>query len=86
MDRAEALTIINSVLAKKGRGPVEDGGTTLNEAGLRSLDFSEVVLRVEDSLGREIGFGATTIWRVKTISDAIDLFTRSANANVATVQ
>jgi acyl carrier protein len=86
MDRTEALAIINAVLAKKGRGPVRDDDTTLREAGLRSLDFSETILRVEDRLGREIGFGATTIWRVRTISDAVDLFTRTAGADADPVQ
>lgn len=81
MDRTEALAIINTVLAKRGRRPVKDGDLTLREAGISSLEFSLVALRVEERIGGELDFGGTTGWRVHTVADAIDLFTGALPAS-----
>lgn len=81
MNRTEALAILNAVLAKKGRGPVEDGDTPLREAGIKSLDFSEAALMVEDRIGRELNFGAGTIRRIRTVSDVLGFFVQSSFAD-----
>ena len=84
MDRHEVLDTINLVLANKGREAVCDDETPMREAGLRSLDFSEVALRLEDILGRELNFEAAAMRRITTIKDVIDFFaqaTREADVN-----
>ena len=74
MDRAEVLQTINLVLANKGHAHAPDDDTPMRDAGLRSLDFSEVALRLEDRLGRELNFEASTMRRIATIRDVVDFF------------
>jgi acyl carrier protein len=74
MDRMDVLATINFVLANKGLRATSDDETPMREAGLRSLDFSEVALRLEDRLGRELNFDAATMRRIATIHDVVDFF------------
>jgi len=85
MDRGEALAILNEVLAKKDRMPVQDDDTPLREAGIKSLDFSEAALMVEDRIGRELNFGAGKIRRIRTVADIIDFFVQSTVADAEAV-
>jgi acyl carrier protein len=87
MDRERVLETINLVLRNKGRGPVLDDETPMREAGLRSLDFSEVAVRLEDRLGRELNFEASAMRRIATIKDVLDFFVEaSREADVSSVQ
>jgi len=79
MDRQRVLDTINMVLRNKGRGAASDDETPMREAGLRSLDFSEVALRLEDMLGRELNFEASTMRRITTIRDVIDFFVHASS-------
>lgn len=83
MEREEVLKTINLVLANKGLEPASDNDTPMRDAGFRSLDFSEVALRLEDSLGHELNFEASTMRTITTISDIIDFFVLASGSNVA---
>jgi acyl carrier protein len=83
MEREEVLAIINLVLANKGRACASDDETPLREAGVRSLDFSEVALRVEDAIGRELNFEASVMRRITTVKDVIDFFVSAADVSVS---
>jgi acyl carrier protein len=78
VDRERVLNTINLVLKNKARDPVVDDDTPMREAGLRSLDFSEVAVRLEDMLGRELNFEASAMRRIATIRDVIDFFVEAA--------
>ena len=49
-----------------------DDATTLETIGFRSLDFSELALRVEDEIGEELNFDAPELRQIATISDVLD--------------
>ncbi|MBX9741135.1 MAG: hypothetical protein K2X62_13720 [Beijerinckiaceae bacterium] len=80
MTREQVLGLINLVLKKNGRTETTDSETGLREAGFRSLDFSEVALRIEDSLDRELSFEASSMRRITTIKDVIDFFENATSA------
>ena len=46
-----------------------DDGARLADIGFRSLDFSELALRAEDELGRELNFDAPALRRIQTVGD-----------------
>jgi len=81
MDRQQVLDLVNLVLANSGSAPVHDEDVPLREAGFRSLDFSEVALRAEDILGRDLNFEAAAMRRIRTIRDVVDFFTEAAGAD-----
>lgn len=74
MTRADILALINRALQNNGNPPTTDGDIALRAAGFRSLDFSEVALRIEDALDRELSFEASAMRRIATIKDVIDFF------------
>lgn len=60
------------VLAAQGKTMPLDEAADLREIGFRSLDFSELVLRVEDDVGRELNFDAPGLRRIATVGDVLD--------------
>jgi acyl carrier protein len=74
MERTEILNMVNKVLEKRGRPSVADDATPARDVGFRSLDFSEVALRLEMQLGKEFTFDAASMRRIETIKDVIDFF------------
>jgi acyl carrier protein len=82
MEREEVLETINLVLANKGLAPASDTDSPVRDVGFRSLDFSEVALRLEDSIGHELNFEAAAMRRISTISDVIDFFVQAAKSDV----
>jgi acyl carrier protein len=82
MEREEVLSTINLVLANKGLEPASDDDTPMRDAGFRSLDFSEVALRLEDKLGHELNFEASAMRTITTIKDVIDFFVQAAGSDV----
>jgi acyl carrier protein len=51
--------------------------TRLDEIGWRSLDLSELALRVEDKAGTELNFDGVQIRRIETVNDVLDLLEAS---------
>lgn len=82
MERDEILEIINRVLINKGREPTSDSETPLADAGIRSLDFSEIAMRLEVSSGDELNFEASTMRRIATVRDVIDFLLIASGTDV----
>jgi acyl carrier protein len=74
MTREEILDIINHVMVKRGRPAISDETSTTRDANFRSLDFSEVALRIETKIGQELVFDAATMRRIETVKDVVDFF------------
>lgn len=74
MTRTEILAIMNHVMLKRGRPELSDEAKTTREVNFRSLDFSEVALRVETKIGKELVFDAATMRRIETVKDVLDFF------------
>lgn len=65
---------MNHVMVKRGRPEIVDEQRTVRDVNFRSLDFSEVALRIELEIGRELVFDAATMRRIVTVSDVLDFF------------
>ena len=74
MTRSEILQIMNFVMVKRGREEISAETKTTREVNFRSLDFSEVALRVEAKIGRELVFDAATMRKIETVKDVLDFF------------
>jgi|TARA_R110001592_G_scaffold361686_1_gene673142 acyl carrier protein len=74
MTRSEILEIMNHVMVKRGRTPINDESQSTREVNFRSLDFSEVALRIETKIDRELVFDAATMRRIETVKDVLDFF------------
>ncbi len=74
MTRSEILAIMNHIMVKRGRPEISDETKTTREVNFRSLDFSEVALRVETKIGKELVFDAATMRRIETVKDVLDFF------------
>ena len=74
MTRSEILEVMNYVMIKRGRHEISDETKTTREVNFRSLDFSEVALRVETKIGRELAFDAATMRRIESVKDVLDFF------------
>ena len=74
MIRSEILAIMNHIMLKRGRPKISDETKTTREVNFRSLDFSEVALRVENKIGKELVFDAATMRKIETIKDVLDFF------------
>ena len=74
MTRSEILEVMNFVMVKRGRKEITAETKTTREVNFRSLDFSEVALRVEGKIGRELVFDAATMRQIETVRDVLDFF------------
>jgi acyl carrier protein len=74
MDRQHVQDLMNAILERQGRAPVGADSAELRDVGFRSLDFSELALRVEDELGVELNFEAPTLRAITKVSDVLDFF------------
>jgi acyl carrier protein len=80
LSRAEVLETMRFILDKQGKAPEAiDESSRLEALGFRSLDFSELCLRVEDALGKELDFDAARLRRIETVADVCE-FLESAGA------
>ena len=74
MTRSDILALMNTVLAKRGRPAIVSEDQSVREANFRSLDFSEVALRIETAIDRELSFDAASMRRIETVKDVLDFF------------
>lgn len=74
MQRTQILELFNSILARQGKPPVADESAPLRDVGFRSLDFSELALRVERAVGRELNFDAALMRSIATVADVLNFF------------
>ena len=73
IDRAQVRELMALVLATRDVKLPDDDATELREIGFRSLDFSELALRVEDEIDRELNFDAPGLRSINTVGDVLDL-------------
>lgn len=70
MDRKEIIGMMKNILEKQGKSPAQiNEDVNLRDISFRSLDFSELCLRVEQVSKRELNFEATTLRAVNTVRD-----------------
>jgi acyl carrier protein len=72
LSREQIRSMMAEVLTKQGKSLPDDDATALDVIGFRSLDFSELALRVEDEIGEELNFDAPGLRQIQTVSDVLD--------------
>ncbi|MFM9615693.1 hypothetical protein [Streptomyces niveiscabiei] len=77
MKREELRGLLREVLTRRNPSAAAEperlaDGALLSHTGLRSLDFSEVCLRLEDDLGKELNFEARPVRELVSVSDLLD--------------
>ena len=72
LSRDSIRSMMAEVLTKQGKSLPDDDSTALDAIGFRSLDFSELALRVEDEIGEELNFDAPGLRQIQTVSDVLD--------------
>jgi acyl carrier protein len=73
INRMQIRELMEQVLANHGRTLPAGDGAALRDIGFRSLDFSELALRVEDAIDRELNFDAPALRRIATVADVLNL-------------
>jgi len=81
MEKTEVLSLMRSILERQSREPsgLDDPATPLNGIPFRSLDFSELCLRVEQRIGRELNFDASTLRNLRTVEDVCDFILQASS-------
>jgi acyl carrier protein len=72
LSRDAIRTMMAEVLQAQGKTMPAGDDANLEEIGFRSLDFSELALRVEDEIGEELNFDAPELRKIATVSDVLD--------------
>ncbi|HVK29050.1 MAG TPA: phosphopantetheine-binding protein [Nocardioides sp.] len=67
--------LMGEVLAAQDKTLPESDDALLAEIGFRSLDFSELALRVEDEIDEELNFDAAGLRQITTVGHVLDLLT-----------
>lgn len=72
LGREEIRALMARVVASPGDVSLDDDAAELRQVGFRSLNFSELALRVEDEIGVELNFDAVKLRRIATVGDVLD--------------
>lgn len=72
LSRDEVRGMMADVLTTQGKTLPDDDAAPLDEIGFRSLDFSELALRVEDEVDTELNFDAPGLREIRTVGDVLD--------------
>ncbi len=80
LSRDQVRTMMGEVLTAQGKQLPADDATRLDSIGFRSLDFSELALRVEDELDTELNFDAPELRSIETVSDVLDFIDQLQSA------
>ncbi len=75
LSREQLRALMEQVLSAQGKTLPDGEGADLQEIGFRSLDFSELALRVEDEIGDELNFDAAGLRQINSVGDVLDLLT-----------
>ena len=73
LSREQIRALMADVLSAQGKTLPGDDAAVLSEIGFRSLDFSELALRVEDEIGDELNFEAAGLRSIVTVGDVLGL-------------
>ncbi len=74
---AVVLDEMRAILERRGVKGSPAADASLREIGFRSLDFSELALRLEDRSGKELTFEAAALRRIERVQDVVDFFVRA---------
>ncbi len=72
LSREQVRSMMSEVMAKQGKELPAADATPLDSFGFRSLDFSELALKVEDEVDEELNFDAPGLRSIRTIGDVLD--------------
>lgn len=72
LSREDVRSLMAEVLDKQGKSLPAEDSVSLEDIGFRSLDFSELALRVEDEVGTELNFDAPGLREIRTVGDVLD--------------
>ena len=72
LSRDQVKEMMADVLRRQGKEMPESEDTALDTIGFRSLDFSELALRVEDEVDDELNFDAPGLRSIRTVADVLD--------------
>ncbi|NUS49783.1 MAG: acyl carrier protein [Nocardioidaceae bacterium] len=73
LSRDRVRELMASVLETQGKPLPTDETADLRTIGFRSLDFSELALRVEDETGGELNIEAAGLRQIESVRDVLDL-------------
>ena len=76
LTRAHIRDLMGQVMKVQGKTLPENDDADLRAIGFRSLDFSELALRVEDEIGEELNFDAPGLRQIATVGDVLDFIER----------
>ncbi|ACF12838.1 acyl carrier protein [Chloroherpeton thalassium ATCC 35110] len=78
MDRPTILSNIKQILERQGKAVEQlQEDSQLRDISFRSLDFSELCLRVEEEIGRELNFDAVVLRGIHTVKDVCNFIEKS---------
>lgn len=72
LERKRLRELMGEVLEVHGKTLPADDTTSLRDIGFRSLDFSELALRVEHEIDEELNFDAPGLRQIETVGDVLD--------------
>jgi acyl carrier protein len=78
VDRSRILALMQQVMEKQGVQTPLTESASMQEVRFRSLDFSEVALRIEQEIGRELNFEAASLRQIRTVGDVLDFLQQAA--------
>ncbi len=79
LSRASVRSMMGDVLRRQDKTLPDSDDAALDEIGFRSLDFSELALRVEDEIGEELNFDAPGLRSIRTVGDVLDFIDQLQN-------
>lgn len=77
MNRQQIKHVFDGIILKRGGVSSEDESLELRAVGFKSLDFSEMALRVEREAGRELNFDAALMRSIRTVDDVLSFFEKT---------
>lgn len=72
LTRSRIRDLMAQVMKTQGMELPDDDAAGLREIGFRSLNFSELAIRVEDEIDAELNFDAAGLRRIATVGDVLD--------------
>lgn len=77
VDSGEIEREVQAICDLRGLGVRVEPAMSLADVGLRSLDVSELAIRVETRLGRELNLGAAVLRRLETVDDLVQYMSQA---------
>ena len=86
MERDKILELMKLILQRQGKNAQFTEESSLQDVGFRSLDFSELALRVETACGRPLNFDAAPLRAIRTARDVVDFMERASRGETGPAQ